>query len=188
MNTQTTKPKKEINGIDIYGLHDVIKSFRNQPELAKSRFQITNQWLGGDSNRSTVGTFYAGGQQHEHKKTFVFDCGEPEALLGKDQGANPVEFVLHALAGCVTTSTAMHAAARGIHIRKIETSIEGDIDLQGLLGLSDQVPTGYQNIRVSMKIDSDAEGEKLEELKELYNFSPVVGTLRNPVNVQVRIN
>ncbi len=183
----STAIKQEINGIDLAGLHQLIKSVRQEPALGEARFRITNRWRGADENRTTVGGFYAGGREQQHVRKFVFDCGEPQALLGQDNGANPVEFLLHALAGCVTTATVMHAAAHGIRIRRIETGIEGDLDMQGLLGLSKTVPSGYRQIRMTMRIESDAEGEKLEVLKQLHGFSPVLDTLRRPVDVQVDI-
>jgi uncharacterized OsmC-like protein len=105
-------------------------------------------------------------------------------LLGKDQGANPVEFVLHALAACLTTSLVYHAAARGIRLESVESQLEGDLDLQGFLGLSDQVRRGYKEIRVKFKVKSDASSE---QLKELTKFSPVYDIVSNPVPVSIQI-
>lgn len=189
MSTQSElKKEKRINGVNIYELHDTIKAVRTEPVLGSSKFRVSNRWIGRGHNRSTVGKFFTAGQEHEHQRPFVFDNDEPPVLLGEDQGGNPVEFVLHALAGCVTTTTVYHAAARGINIQELETTLEGDLDLQGFLGISDEVPKGYQNIRVKMKIKSDAEGSKLEELKKLFAFSPVYDTLTRAVKVDVQID
>jgi uncharacterized OsmC-like protein len=110
------------------------------------------------------------------------------SLLGNDDAANPVEFILHGLAGCLTTTTVYHAAAHGINIQSLETTLEGDLDLQGLLQTDPTVPSGYQEIRVSMKIKSDAKEDQLESLKNFYRFSPVFDTLMRPVKVNVSIN
>src|SRR5690606_19318784 len=112
-----------------------------------------------------IGQFFCAGEEHTHKQRFVFRNDEGYVLLGNDDAANPVEFVLHALAGCVTTTTVYHAAARGIHIDELETTLEGDLDLQGLLQTDPSVPSGYQAIRVEMRIKSDAKPEQIEELK-----------------------
>lgn len=183
MNTKTQT--KQVNGVDVEQLLETIAAVSGSPKLGASTFCITNQWKGGDKNLSTIGDFKTLGKKHRHKRTFVYESGEPQAYCGSDEGANPVEFLLHALAGCVTTATAMHAAARGIKIESIETSIEGDLDLQGLFGLGENVTAGYTDIRMQMKIVSDAEGAKLEELKTLHQFSPVFQTIKNPVQLHV---
>jgi uncharacterized OsmC-like protein len=139
-------------------------------------------------NRTTIGSFYAAGKENQHKQTFIFDNDEPEVLLGQDKGGNPVEFVLHALAGCITTTTVYHAAALGINIKRIATTLEGDIDLRGLLAISEDVPCGYQDVRVRMEIESDAEGEKLEALKKLHQYSPVFDTLTRAVKVNIDVD
>lgn len=186
-NAAPALKEKRVNGVHLMNLHDTIKAVRQNPELGRSRFRATNQWLGQALNRTTIGDYFAAGQERRHKTTFVFENDEGEVLLGNDQAANPVEFILHALAGCVTTTTVYHAAALGINIHSLETTLEGDIDLRGFLGLSEEVPCGYQNIRVTMKIKSDAPAEKIEKLKQLYRFSPVFDTLTRAVDVNVTV-
>jgi uncharacterized OsmC-like protein len=115
----------------------------------------------------------------------VLDADEPPVLLGEDQGANPVEFVLHALAACLTTSMVYHAAARAIRIESIESRLEGDLDLRGFLGLSKDVRPGYQNLRVNFTVKSDAPAETLRELTQ---FSPVFDMMTNPVPVAISVN
>lgn len=174
-----------MNGVDVDRLGETVKAIQQNPSLATSQFRATNRWINGGHNRSAIQGFYAAGQEDTTRlKPFVLDAGEPPVLLGNDEGANPVEFVLHALAACLTTSLVYHAAARGIRIESVESTLEGDLDLQGFLGLSDQVRRGYKEIRVNFTIDSDATAE---QLKELTKFSPVHDIISNPVPVSISI-
>lgn len=174
-----------VNGVDVQKLMDTIGVLRKKPDLAKFQFRVRNKWMGADHNRSTIQDFYgAGEEQNTRSEPYVFDCGEPPVLCGNESGANPVEYLLHGLAGCVTTTTAFHAAARGIEIQSIESEIAGDIDVQGFLGLRDDVPRGYQKIRIKMKIKSDADAEKLQELA---GFSPVYNTVTHATPVEIVI-
>ena len=187
MTDQTLEQKKATNGVDTQALVEVIDAFQTDPGLGTSKFRISNRWIDGDTNVSTVEKFYVAGKEHSHCQTFTLESGEPPVLLGKDQAVNPVEYVLHALAGCITTSTVVHAAARGIKIQSIETAIEGELNLNGFLQTEKDVRPGYEKIRIHMKVVSDATGEKLEELKRLHTFSPVFDTIKNPVNFDVVI-
>ena len=144
--------------------------------------------MGGGHNRSTIQGFYGAGQEDTSRKsTFVMDNDEPDVLLGTDQGANPVEYVLHALAGCLTTSLVYHAAAKGIRIDAVESRLEGDLDLRGFLGMSDEVRNGYDNVRVTFRIKADASEEQLQELCKLaQKRSPVFDIVTNAVPVTVQ--
>ncbi len=174
-----------INGVDVGRLEQTVQAVQQNPSLGISQFRAVNRWINGGHNRSTIKGFYGAGQEDTTRmKPFVLDADEPHVLLGKDQGANPVEFVLHALAACLTTSLVYHAAARGIRIESIESKLEGDLDLQGFLGLSDQVRHGYKQIRVNFTIKSDAPAKDLEELTK---FSPVFDIVSNPVPVSIQI-
>ncbi|MCP9470747.1 MAG: OsmC family protein [Nitrospira sp.] len=176
---------KVINGVDVDRLGETVKAIQQNPSLATSQFRATNRWINGGHNRSTIQGFYAAGQEDTTRsRPFVLDAGEPPVLLGNDEGANPVEYVLHALAACLTTSLVYHAAARGIRIESVESTLEGDLDLQGFLGLSDQVRRGYKEVRVNFTITSDATAE---QLKELTKFSPVHDIISNPVPVSISI-
>ena len=183
---------RSINGEDVDQLFSTIKAIKETPGLAKFEFRATNQWINGGHNRTSIKDFYGAGQEDTtRKRTFVFDNDEPVTLLGEDNGANPVEFVLHALAGCLTTSLVYHAAAQGIRIDAVESKFEGDLDLRGFLGMNEDVRNGYENIRVTFKIKSDAPEEKLKELCELaQKRSPVfdIVTNRVPVNVQLKMD
>lgn len=174
-----------MNGVDLERLGQTIQAVQQDPGLAKSQFRATNRWVSGGHNRSSIQGFYAAGQEDTSRtKPFVLDADEPPVLLGKDQGANPVEFVLHALAACLTTSLVYHAAARGIRLESVESQLEGDLDLQGFLGLSDQVRRGYKEIRATFNVKSDASVEQLEELTK---FSPVHDIVSNGVPVSIQI-
>ena len=174
-----------MNGVDVERLGQTIQAVQKDPGLAKSQFRAINRWVSGGHNRSTIQGFYAAGQEDTSRTNpFVLDADEPPVLLGQDQGANPVEFVLHALAACVTTSLVYHAAARGIRLESVESQLEGDLDLQGFLGLSDQVRRGYKEIRVKFTVKSDASPEQLQELTK---FSPVYDIVSNPVPVSISI-
>lgn len=174
-----------INGVDVDRLGQTVQAVRQTPSLATSQFRATNRWISGGHNRSTIQDFYGAGQEDTSRtKPFVLDADEPAVLLGQDQGANPAEFVLHALAACLTTSLVYQAAARGIRIESVESRLEGDLDLQGFLGLTDKVRKGYQAIRAHFTVKSDASPE---QLKELTTFSPVYDTVSNPVPVTIDI-
>jgi uncharacterized OsmC-like protein len=183
---------RNINGVDVDQLFSTINAIKEAPGLAKFEFRANNQWINGGHNRTSIKDFYGAGQEDTtRKRTFVFDSDEPVALLGEDNGANPVEFVLHALAGCLTTSLVYHAAAQGIKIDAVESKFEGDLDLRGFLGMNEDVRNGYENIRVTFKIKADAPEEKLKELCELaQKRSPVfdIVTNRVPVNVQLKMD
>lgn len=175
-----------INGVDVDRLGATIQAVQQNTSLATFRFRAMNRWLDGGHNRSTIQSFYGAGQEDTVRtKPFALDADEPPVLLGKDQGANPVEHVLHALAACLTTSLVYHAAARGIHIESVESTLEGDLDLQGFLGISDRIRKGYKAIRVSLAVKSDAPPEQLQELAK---FSPVYDIVSNPVPVSIQIN
>ncbi|HSE58854.1 MAG TPA: OsmC family protein [Nitrospiraceae bacterium] len=174
-----------VNGVDVGRLGETVEAVRQQPSLAAFQFRAANRWIGGGHNRSTIQGFYGAGEEDRTRATaFVLDADEPPVLLGKDQGANPVEFVLHALAACLTTSVVYHAAARAIRIDSVESRLEGDLDLRGFLGASDQVRRGYQQIRVQFQVASDAVAD---ELQQLTTYSPVFDILSNPVPVSVSI-
>lgn len=186
--TQTaTLPTATLNGLDMQRMVETVSALKADPTLAKFEFRARNRWISGGENRSTVKDFYgAGAEDVSRREPFEFTNGEPPVLLGDNEGANPVEFLLHALAGCVTTTTVLHAAARGIEIESLSTTLVGGIDLQGLLALG-EVPAGYQGIRIEMDIKaknaSDAELDDLLEFAQAH--SPVCNTVCRPVPVVV---
>jgi len=184
--TQATAPDaRVVNGVNLDTLMATVKAIKADPELGASHFRASNKWLGANRNRTTVTGFYGAKQEIAHKQTFEMDADEPAILAGSDEGANPVEHLLHALASCVTTSMVAHAAVRGIHLEEVESEVEGDIDLRGFLGLADDVPRGYTDIRVNFKVKADA--KDMGRLKELSEFSPVFNTLTQGARVDISI-
>ncbi len=180
----TLKEETVLNGVDLDQLKETIGRIKQNPSMARFQFRASNRWLGGSHNRSELWNFHGANEEHAHLTPFHLENDEPKVLFGDDQFPNPVEYILHALAGCLTTTLTCHAAARGIEIEKIQSLLEGDLDVRGFMGLSDEVRNGYQEIRVTLRVKSDASAAKLTELAKL---SPVLDTLSNPVKVIVQI-
>src|SRR5688572_16788762 len=153
MSATATK-SNVVNGIKVDVLMGTVNAVKNDPELGRCTFRATNKWMGAAHNCTTVKAFHAAKQEIDHAQTFELHCGEPAILAGADEGANPVEHLLNALAGCVTTTMVAHAAVRGIAVQELESELEGDIDLRGFFGLAD-VPKGYTAIRVKFKVKTD---------------------------------
>jgi len=182
---QTGTDSASVNGIDMDTLQGTVQAIQQDPELGSCRFRARNTWLGGNHNCSTITGFYGAGQEIAHKQSFELHADEPPILAGSDDGANPVEHLLNALAACVTTSMVAHAAVRRIHIEELESELEGDIDLRGFLGLSDDVPKGYTDIRVKFKVKADV--DNMERLKRLTSYSPVLNTITQGANVAIQV-
>lgn len=174
-----------INGIDLETLQNTVSALKQDPSLGKCKFRATNKWIGGAHNRTRIDDFYAAGEERNHQQAFELDADEPPMLAGDDQAPNPVEHLLNALAGCITTSMIAHAAVRGIHVEEMESELEGDIDLRGFLGLDNDVPKGYTNIRVKFRAKGDP--ENIAKLRRLAEFSPVFNTLTHGVNVDIEV-
>jgi uncharacterized OsmC-like protein len=188
MEAETQEAAGVINGVNVDELFGTIDTIKSAPVVAQFKFRAENQWLEGGHNRTVINNFYGARQEHERQEPYRLDADEPPLLLGKDKGPNPVEYALTALAACVTTSIVYHAAAKGIAIRSMESRLEGDIDLQGFLGLRDDVPRGYKEIRMYVNIDADVPREKLEELVNLGpTYSPVFDTITRAVPVSVTL-
>jgi len=176
---------ESINGVNTEHMGATVQAVQKDPSLAAFRFRASNIWIKGSHNRSTIKSFYgAGAENTVRTKPFVVDAAKPPILLGEDQAPSPAEYVLHALAACLTTSLVYHAAARGIRIESLESHLEGDLDLRGFLGLSNDVRKGFQEIRAQFMVKSDATREQLQELTK---FSPVYDTIANPVPVSISI-
>ena len=174
-----------LNGVDLEGLQNTVAALQENPELGPWKFRATNRWIDGTHNRTTVRGSYALGEERTHREEFTLDADEPPLLGGNDQAPNPVEHLLNALAACVTTSMVAHAAVRGIHIEELESQLEGDIDLRGFLGLSDDVPKGYTNIRIKFRVKADV--ENAARLKRLTEYSPVYNTLTQGTPVEIEV-
>jgi uncharacterized OsmC-like protein len=175
-----------VNTEQLYGTLDAIKA---QPELGVFQFRASNIWIDGAHNRSTIQRFYGAGQEDTSREApFVFDAGEPAILVGTDTGANPAETLLHALAACLTTSLVYVAAARKVRLTEVESTLEGDMDVRGALGISDEVRNGFSRIRVTFRVKGDAPEEKLREVvARAQKRSAVYDMVTNGVPVDVAV-
>ena len=177
------------NGVDSQQLYGTLDLLAQQPELATFQFRVVNEWLGGAHNRSSIAAFYAaGGEDTSRAEPFHVDAGEPPILLGANEGPNPVEHLLHALAACLTTTIVYIAAARGVALTHVSSRLEGDMDVRGALGLDDDVRNGFEQIRVAFHIEGDAPAEKLREVVErAQRRSAVFDIVTNGVPVSVGV-
>jgi uncharacterized OsmC-like protein len=177
------------NGVDTATLFATLDAVKQAPEAAKFQFRAHNQWQSGTHNRSTISDFFGVGEERSHERTFVFDADHPAVLVGRDNGPTPVEFVLHALAACLTAGLANIAAARGVRLTEVRSTVSGDIDLNGILGLDPEVRNGYQQITVRFTIRGDAPADKLRELVEQSRArSAVYDVVTNGVPVTIQVD
>jgi uncharacterized OsmC-like protein len=153
------------NGVDTAQLFDTLDAVAADPPLGRFQFRVSNEWIAGAHNRGTIRGFYGAGQEDTSRaEAFHVDAGEPAVLCGTDTGPNPAELLLSALAACLTTSLVYVAAARKVHLDSVTSTVEGDMDVRGALGLSDDVRNGFERIRVRFRVSGDAPAEKLQEL------------------------
>lgn len=173
-----------LNGVNVTQLMNTIDAIKAKPELARFEFRTTNEWGNGTQNIATVKAFHGACMENVRPEPFRFLADEPPVLCGKDEGANPVEYLLAALSMCVTTSIVAHAASRGIRIDAIESKLEGDLDVRGFLGMSASIRNGYQAIRMHMRVKTD---ESAELLRQLADYSPVYDVISRSVPVDLTI-
>ncbi|MHC4924093.1 MAG: OsmC family protein [Planctomycetota bacterium] len=180
---------KSLNGVDVDALVATKRALTEQPELARFTFKATNRWINGPHARVTIEDFEGfRSDDRMRKEKFTMDHSEPPVVLGKDEGPNPVEYVLTALSGCLTTVLVYYAAALGIELKSVRSELEGDLDARGFLDLTKEVRNGYSAVRVKYHIESDAPRESIEELLRLaQQFSPVFDIVSNPVPVSVTL-
>ena len=184
--TATDTPMR--NGVDTATLFATLDAVKSSPQIATFQFRASNRWISGTHNRSTIHGFYGAGQELTHRQAATFDADHPEVLVGEDHAPTPVEFLLHALAACLTAGIANIAAARGVNLTSVESTVEGDIDLLGILGLSDEVRNGYEQIRIGFTIDADAPAAKVAEIVEQSRArSAVFDVLTNGVPVAIDV-
>jgi uncharacterized OsmC-like protein len=177
------------NGVDTAALFATLDAVKQAPEAAKFQFRAHNQWVSGTHNRSTIAGYFGVGEERTHERTFVFDADHPAILVGQDHGPTPTEFVLHALAACLTAGLATIAAARGVNLTEVRSTVTGDIDLNGILGLSPDVRNGYQQITVRFTVKGDAPAETLREIVEQSRArSAVYDIITNQVPVTLEVN
>jgi uncharacterized OsmC-like protein len=186
--TQAPVEPRIRNGVNVDQMYGTLDAIKAQPEIAKFQFRVRNRWLGGSHNRSTIKDFYAAGGEQAHTSAFTSDAGEPAILLGADEGPNPAEYLLHALAACLTTSIVYVAAARGVALTEVESTLEGNMDVRGALGLSDEVRNGFSDIRITFRVNGAAPREKIQEIVDRAQARSAVFDMVShgvPVDIQV---
>ncbi len=184
----TTIENPVRNGVDTATLFATLDAVKANNDIAKFQFRATNRWVSGTHNRSTFHGFHGAKQEMTHRQPFTFDADHPAVLVGTDNGPTPVEFVLHALAACLTAGLANIAAARGVNLTEVESTVEGDIDLLGILGLSDQVRNGYQQIKVSFKLRGDDPDKLRQVVEQSRRRSAVYDIVTNGVPVAIEVD
>ena len=187
MSITTENPR--TNGVDTAALFATLDAVKGQPEIAKFQFRTSNTWLTGTHSRSTFSDFYGAMQEMAHKHVTEVESDHPAVLVGQDEAPSPVEYVLHAIAACLTAGIANVAAARGVQLTKVSSTVEGDIDLLGILGLSDGgVRNGYQQIKVTFHIEGDADDATLRAIVEQSRRrSAVYDVLTQPTPVAIEV-
>jgi uncharacterized OsmC-like protein len=185
----TSTAREPRNGVDTPTLFATVDAVRATPELANFQFRATNRWVSGTHNRTTIRGFYgAGSEDASRTADFTYDSDHPAVLVGGNNGPTPVEFLLQSLAACLTAGVANIAAARGVTLTSVESTVEGDINLLGALGINDQVRNGYQGIKVSYTISGDAPAEVLEGLiEQSRRRSAVYDVITNGVSVDISV-
>lgn len=173
------------NGVDLNVLGATVAAMQEDPGLGHGKFRVQNSWVDGSRNTTSISGFYGARQEISHSQVFQIDADEPPILAGSDTAPNPVETLLSSLAACLTTSLVAHAAVQGIEIKSVDTEIEGDLDLNGFLGLDPGVAKGFTDIRVTMFVEADTDNQA--KLERLALFSPVFNTLTNGANVYVTL-
>ena len=187
---EAAKEKEKIlNGVNVDQLFNTIDIIKETPDIARFKFRATNKWINGTHCRGTIKDFYGALKEDNSRPPMEYDMDEPPVLLGNNEGRNPVEYLLVALSGCLTTSLVAHASAKGIEIKGVESRYEGDIDLRGFLGISEDVPVGYQKIKVYFKIDADVTNDQKEALVQMaQKYSPVYNTITKSAPVSVHLD
>jgi uncharacterized OsmC-like protein len=187
--TDKTTARTARNGVDVPTLFATLDAVKASPEIADFQFRASNTWISGTHNRSTIQGFYGAGQEDTSRtEPFAYDADHPAVLVGTGKGPTPVEFLLHAIAACLTSGLANIASARGITLHRVTSTVEGDIDLLGILGLSAEVRNGYRQIRVNLVVEGDASAEQLAALVEQSRQrSAVYDVLANGTDVAVDV-
>lgn len=183
----TTHPAVR-NGVDTAALFATLDAVKATPELARFQFRASNTWASGTHNRSTIEGFFGTGQEMVHEKAWTFDADHPAVLVGQDHGPTPAEYLLHALAACLTSGLANIAAARGVTLTEVTSTVEGDINLLGILGLADDVRNGFENIKVTFTLSGDDPAKLRKVVEQSRKRSAVYDVITNGVPVTIDVN
>lgn len=185
----TTQESPASNGVNVQALLDARNALADAPEGAQFTWKATNEWKVGTHSESTVEEFFGLGDDQAHRSTFKFSADHPEVFAAEDHGATPVEFVLVGLASCLTAGVAAVAQNRGIQLHSVKSTVEGDMDILGILGADPEVRNGFNNIRVNYEIEADASQQEIEALvAQSQKRSAVFDAITNPTNVTVSVN
>jgi uncharacterized OsmC-like protein len=177
------------NGVNVQALLDAREALSKMPEAAQFQWRAMCEWKNGTHSHSTVEGYFGLGEEHKHKKTFTFDADHPEVFASEDDGATPVEYVLVGLASCLTAGVAAVAQNRNIQLRSVAATIEGEMDIQGILGMDSDVRNGFSGIKVTYNIDADATPQEIKALvAQSQKRSAVYDIVTNPTNVTVEVN
>ena len=180
--------ENHVNGVDTATLFATIGAVREQPELAQFRFRTAHRWVSGTQSEARFPGFYGAGQEHTHQHDTVVTADHPVVLVGNDNGPTPAELLLNALGACLTAGIGNIASARGIELQGVRCTVEGDVDLRGILGIDDGVRNGFENIRVVFSVEGDADREKLAELVgQSRARSAVFDVITHGTNVSVEV-
>jgi uncharacterized OsmC-like protein len=184
----STAPEMIDNGVNASALLDARAALTDAPEGARFQWRATCDWVHGTHSASTVEGFHGLGEEHKHRTRFHFDADHPDVFASEDQGATPVEYVLVGLAGCLTAGVASIAQHRGIQLHSVRATLEGDMDIQGILGIDSDVRNGFGGVRVSFEIEADASREDIEALvAQSQKRSAVFDIVTNPTDVAVLV-
>ena len=186
MSTETEKQVQ--NGVNVEALLGARDALSKAPEAAKFNWKASCKWMNGTHSQTSIQGFYGLGGQQSHKTEFTFDTDHPEIFASEDKGATPVEMVLAGLAGCLTAGVASIAQLRKIQLRSVKATLEGSMDIQGILGIDSDVRNGFNDIKVNFEIDADASKDDLEALvAQSQKRSAVYDVITNPTNVSVSV-
>ena len=186
MTTTTDNPLR--NGVDTAALFATIDAVRSDPEIAKFRFRAVNKWVSGTHNETTIHGFFGAKQEMDHRTAWTFAADHPAVLVGEDNGPTPAEYLLQALAACLVSGLANIAAARGVNLSEVTATVEGDIDLLGILGLSDEVRNGFEQVRVSFVLRGDDPDKLRAVVDQSRRRSAVYDVLTNGVPVAIEVD
>ncbi|MGW5237659.1 OsmC family protein [Monashia sp. NPDC004114] len=186
--SMTTRDNPVRNGVDTPALFATLDAVKGDPDLAEFQFRVTNEWVSGTHNRSTIHDFHGCKQEMTHAATWTYDADHPAVLVGNDNGPTPVEYVLHALAACLASGLANIAAARGVNLDQVTTRVTGDIDLRGILGLSDEARNGFKQVSVHFALRGDDPDKLRAVVEQSRRRSAVYDLLTNGVPVSIEVD
>lgn len=176
------------NGVNVQALLDAREALKGAPEAAKFTWRASCKWQNGTHSTTKVQSFFGLGQEQGHKNESAFEADHPEIFASEDKGITPVEYVLIGLASCLTAGVAAVAQNRGIQLRSVESKIEGKMDIRGILGIDSDVRNGYDDVKITFKVDADASKKEIEALvAQSQKRSAVYDIITNPVNVTVEV-